>query len=207
MTQNLVAMQREPWNPTSTTISSNTVENSGDWNSFYIATEASGVVADVFANVAQRYGQPFIPKFRFLTPLLLPAMAFAPASGSACTFGTRIAVASATARFLYSPDAFHRPYYGSAGVAQASDPADATYTGCGGATLYGYVFNSGARDASAQRAIQATSSGEFAKRERALAVMRSWLEPHESDDQAAAFRQLKEDLNEARRGQRRLFPD
>lgn len=44
-------------------------------------------------------------------------------------------------------------------------------------------------------------------RARALAILQSWLEPHESDDQVAAFRQLKEDLKESRRGQRRLFPD
>jgi len=44
-------------------------------------------------------------------------------------------------------------------------------------------------------------------RARAVEILRSWLEPHESDDQAAAFRQLKDDLNESRSGQRKLFRD
>jgi hypothetical protein len=44
-------------------------------------------------------------------------------------------------------------------------------------------------------------------RARALTILRSWLEPHESDDQATAFRQLKEELNAGRRGQRKLYPD
>lgn len=44
-------------------------------------------------------------------------------------------------------------------------------------------------------------------RARALKVLESWREPHETDDQAAAFRQLKKGLNESRLGQRSFFPD
>jgi len=54
---------------------------------------------------------------------------------------------------------------------------------------------------------EATPKDAPHSRAHALTILRSWLEPHESDDQAEAFRQLKEDLDESRRGQRKLFPD
>lgn len=52
------------------------------------------------------------------------------------------------------------------------------------------------------RSAQATD-----RRARALETLRSWLAVDDSDDQAASFRQLKEDLKESRRGQRQLFRD
>jgi hypothetical protein len=57
------------------------------------------------------------------------------------------------------------------------------------------------------RAIVEAKIGKHDRRTQALEILRSWLEPHESDDQVAALRQLKDDLNESRHGQRKLFRD